>query len=316
MKKWMTVLLVILVLVAGWSACVVVSETDLVVITRFGGPTRVLTEAGLYFKAPAPIDRAVYFDRRLLTLDIPRRDDPPREFLTLDKKNIEVACYACWRITDPLQFMRTLGSRADAEAVLRDVVLSAGGKILASYPLGAMFAVNPEQMKLAEITDAIRGACEEQMEKAYGVDIVDVRLKRINLPDANRASVFERMRNERKRFASQYLNEGEKEAARIRAEAKTREQEILGKAYEEQKRIEGEAEARAYAIYAEAFGQDPQFYEFLRSLESYEKTLTQNTTLFIPADHPYLKGLVPWLPPPSASDDTRRLPPKTDSEGT
>ncbi|MCC7294127.1 MAG: protease modulator HflC [Phycisphaerales bacterium] len=316
MKKWVFLALLALALAAGYSSVVIVDETQMTVITRFGDPTRTLTDPGLYFKAPLPVDRALAVDKRLLVLDVPSREEAPREFLTLDKKNIEVSTYACWKVTDALQFMKTLTSRESAEAILRDAVLSACGKTLASHPLGEMFSITEGQMKLGDIQRTIHETCEAQLEKAYGIDIVDVRLKRINLPEANRSSVFERMRKERQRFASQYLNEGEEEAVRIRSQAKTKEQEILGQAYEEAKRIEAEAEAKAYAIYAEAYERDPEFYEFLRNMESLEKTLTQSTTLFLPADHPYLKGLTPWLalPKPIPTTDVTTPPPGTSGE--
>jgi len=271
-------------------------ETEFGVVTRMGSPTRELKSPGLYFKAPWPIDRVERMDRRLLLLDVPTREQPPREFFTRDKKNIEVAVFACWRVVEPLTFLKVLRSRDDAEDRLRDKLMGACGEMLAQHDLAEFFSTTPGQMKLPDITRSIHRSCQARIESAWGIELVDVQLKRINLPEANRSSVFERMRTERKRFASEYLNAGDKEASAIRNAAKTREQEILGEAYEQARGIEGQADAQAYAIWNAAFRQDPEFYEFLRRLESYEKTLTRNTTLFLPADHPYLRSLGTWKP--------------------
>ncbi|GMU38603.1 MAG: protease modulator HflC [Phycisphaerae bacterium] len=311
MKKLTALLVVLVAGAAGLSCAFTVHETELAVVTRFGKPTLQVSQAGLYFKAPTPIDRVTRIDRRLLVLDVPKFDEPPREFLTGDKKNIEVSAYACWKVKDPLLFLRTLGSREGAEAVLRDAVLSSCGKVLSEFRLDELFSTDPARMKLASITRTIHETCEKQLEDAYGLDIVDIRLKRINLPEANRSSVFERMRYERKKYSSAYLNEGESEAVRIRSAAATEEKQILGQAYEEVKRIEGDAEAKVQSIYAAAFGQDPEFYAFLRYLESYEKSLTQNVTLFVPGDHPYLRGLSPAIgAPPPASPAPQVTPPE------
>lgn len=299
MKRLAWIVVLALVALAVWSSLFTVDEAQFAVVTRFGDPRRTIREPGLYVKWPSPIDYAWYFDKRLLVCDMPRPEEPPKEFLTLDKKNVEVASYTAWRIKDPRRFLETIGTRRDAEAILNDIVISELGKTLARYELKGLLSIEPDDMKLPKIMDDIRQVVAAELAaEQYGaaVEIVDFRIKRLNFPDQNRNSVFERMRAERKRIATRYRSEGEKEAAAIRAEADRRSTEIMAQAYRQSQEIQGQADAEAARIYAAAYGQDPEFYEFLRTLESYEKSLKGDTTIFMPADSPYLKWLRPDAP--------------------
>jgi len=260
-------------------------------VLRFGRPVRTVAQPGLQAKLPWPIDRVVRFDTRLLVFDVPGPDEPPRELLTLDKKNIEVASYACWRVVDPLRFLQTVGDRAGAEAYLRDVVLSALGQELGRHDLSALISTDPADLRISEIAGSIRAACDEAATRECGVRIVDFRVKRINLPEQNRESVFERMRAERKQIATRYRSEGEQEASALRAEADRQKMEILAEAKRRTLEIQGEAEAEAARIYNQAYGKNRDFYEFLRTLSSYEKTLTDKTTILLPPNMDYLKLL-------------------------
>jgi membrane protease subunit HflC len=291
MKTLWTILIVVVALILIGTSFFTVDETESAVLLRFGDPVRTVTEPGLQLKLPWPVDRAVAFDRRLLVFDVPRRDEPPRELLTLDKKNIEVASYTCWRIADPLRFLETVRDRENAEAYLSDIVVSELGKLLGRHELRALISVDPADLRLAEITAAVRETCGAAASQECGVEMVDFRIKRINLPEQNRESVFERMRAERKQIATRYRSEGDQEASAIRADADQERLEILAAARREVLEIQGRAEAEAARIYNEAYAQDRSFYEFLRTLESYEKTLTSKTTLFLPQDMEYLKVL-------------------------
>lgn len=282
----------VVVVLTVWTVCFTVDETQYAIVTRFGDPVRVIEEPGFRVKWPAPIESVVYFDRRLLVLGIPGPDDPVREFLTEDKKNVEVSSYTCWRISDPLHYFKALGNRERAETMLGVIVASELGKVLGNYELSALLSTKVEELKLEPVMDEIREACVKMADREYGIKIVDFRIKRINFPKQNRNSVFERMRAERKRIATLYRSEGEEEATKIRARASKLCTETIAKASREAREIEGRAEAEATSIYAEAYGQDPEFYEFLRTLESYETSLTKDTTLVLPADSPYLKLLI------------------------
>ncbi|HUU86021.1 MAG TPA: protease modulator HflC [Phycisphaerae bacterium] len=286
-------LIVALVLLTVWSMLFSVDETQYAIVTRFGNPKNVIEQPGLNWKLPAPIETVVYFDNRLLVLDQPGPGEPPPEFLTLDKKNIEVACYTCWKIKNEqtLRFLETVGSRDGAEAALGDVVAAELGRVLGEHNLTSLLSINPDQMKIEQIMQEIRDTCDSQARQEYGIEVVDFKIKRINFPEQNRQSVFQRMRAERKRIATRYRSEGEEEAAKIRAQADKTRTEILAQAKRESQEITGTAEAQATRIYAEAFGQDTEFYEFLRTIESYEKSLTAGTTIILPADSPYLRLL-------------------------
>ncbi len=295
---WVVLFIVAFALVLD-STFFAIQETEYGIVTRFGDPRWVITEPGLRAKWPYPIESLVRLDKRLLCSDIPRPDEPPKEFLTKDKKNIEVAVYVSWRIRDPKVFLERIGtSREDAEARLGDIIVSELGKTLGCFELADLLSTEPGRIKLPEMTEQIRTTCGELVASEdkydYGVEIVDFRIKRINFPQQNRDSVFQRMRAERKRIATQYRSEGDKEATIIRAEAEKQKREILADAYRQAREIEGRAEAEATRIYAEAYQQDVEFYEFSRTLESYEKSLGAGTTLFLPADSPYLR----WLKAP------------------
>jgi len=288
-------LLMVLIAVAAvaWLSTLffAVGVTEDAVLLRFGSPVRVITTPGLQMKLPAPIDRAVRFDRRLLVFDVPGPDEPPREVLTRDKKNIEVASYTCWKIKDPLRFLQTVGNRDGAEAYLRDIVISELGQQLGRHDLSSLISVNPSDLHLGEISHDIRDACGAAAARECGVEIVDFRIKRINLPEQNRESVFERMRAERKQIATRYRSEGEQRASAIRADADRQRMEILADAKRQSLEIQGQAEAEAARIYNQAYGKNREFYEFLRTLSSYEKTLTDKTTILLPPGMDYLKLL-------------------------
>jgi membrane protease subunit HflC len=184
-----------------------------------------------------------------------------------------------------------VGTREGAEAYLRDVVVSELGQQLGRHDLSALISTDPGRLRLDAIAEGIRAACDEAAARECGVEIADFRIKRIHLPEQNRESVFERMRAERKQIATRYRSEGEQRASAIRAEADREKMEILAEAKRQALEIEGEAEAEAARVYNQAYGKNREFYEFLRTLESYEKTLTDKTTILLPPNMEYLKLL-------------------------
>ncbi|MFH1844699.1 MAG: protease modulator HflC [bacterium] len=291
MRKLSLIVLVLLALFVVGTSFFTVGTTEHAIVLRFGNPVRTIDEPGLKLKFFAPIDNVVRFDRRLQVFDIPTMDEPPRELLTLDKKNIEVSSYTCWRIADPLRFLETVTDQDGARAYLSDIVVSELGKQLGQHDLTALISINPDDLQLAAITESIREVCGASARQECGVEIVDFRIKRINLPEQNRESVFERMRAERKQIATRYRSEGEQRASVVRAEADRQRLEILAQARREALEIEGAGEAEAARIYNKAYAQDREFYEFLRTLESYEQTLTSKTTVLLPRDMEYLKTL-------------------------
>ncbi|UCG16473.1 MAG: protease modulator HflC [Phycisphaerales bacterium] len=295
-------ILVFAVVALVYACCYVVDETQYVIVTRFGDPVRTVMEPGLGFKWPWPVDSVVRFDNRLMMLEVPRAGEPDREYITLDVesgigKNVEVTAYACWRIKpDPgsvLAFLESVpgGDRAGAEDVLGDVVGAKLGDALGAHDFSALVSVEPDRRKWDGMLGSIRDACKAEVEGTYGIEIVDVKIQRLNFPDQNRLNVFKRMRAERDRIASRYRSEGKEKATGILAGANKQQEQILATAYMEAQRVRGHADAEAARIYAQAYGQDPDFYEFLRTLQSYEKTFDENTVLILSGDSAFLRLL-------------------------
>lgn len=281
--KFVVVFLCVL-LMAG--SVFVVTEGEQAVLVEFGRPVRVMTDPGIYLKWPGPIDRVRRFEKRLLLLSL-----PAGEYLTGDKKALVVEGYACWNIEVPKLFLETIGEPARAEQRIRDVVTSELGSMLGTYPFGNLFSTRSEEVKTDEILEKVLAAAGDLLRRDYGIRLADVRLTRINLPVQNEASVFERMRAERSRIANRYRSEGREEAQKIRAQAEREKQELLAEAYREAEIIRGEGEAKAAGIYGKAYGKDPEFYQFLRTLEAYQKSLKDKTTVILSTDSKFLNLL-------------------------
>ncbi len=261
-------------------------ETEIGIILRFGKPVRVLSEAGLHWKLPDPIQTKVLFDKRVLVYD-----PSASEFLTGDKKNIVVDMYLCWKIIDPLKFLQAVRDRTGAELRLEDIIGAEAGATFGNYPLTAFVSHNEGEMQLGRIMNLISEKCDQRARQQYGIQVIDVKMKRLNFPDENKPSVFARMWAERERIAKKYRSEGQERAAKIKAEAKKQKEIILSEAYREAEKIKGEGDAGAMRIYAQAFGKDPDFYKFLRTLQCYEKFLDEKTTIVLPGDMELLELL-------------------------
>jgi membrane protease subunit HflC len=257
----------------------VVDETQTAIVTQFGDPVSVIADAGLHWKVPQPIQAVRFFDKRLLVYD-----PKPIEFLTSDKKNVVVDAFVAWSVADPQRFLETVNDRVGAEVRMADIVASELGAALGTFPLHALISVNPEEMRVGAIMDTVTNGCRETAASNFGIEIAEVRMKRLAFPEQNKQSVFDRMRAERSRIAKRYRSEGEEEAIAIRAEADRERQEILAEAYREAEAIRGEGDAEAARVYAQAFNADPEFYKFTRTLQSYETFLDENTTIILSSD--------------------------------
>ncbi len=287
MKRRSVVLLiaVAVLIVAANLVFFVVDETEFAVVTQFGEPIRAVTTPGLQWKWPEPIQGVQFFNNRLLIYN------PEKiEFLTSDKKNIVVENYVAWRIADPILFLKSLREQSRAETRLADVVASELGTALGRQELSSLVTTESGAMRLPQVLDEVTRRSDAQTQK-YGMRVVDVRLKLLNFPEKNKVSVFSRMKSERERQARKYRSEGAEEAAKIRAEAEREQKVILSEAYMKAERLKGEGDAQAIKIYADAYGQDPRFYKFLRTLESYQKFMDEKTTLVLPANSDLLKYL-------------------------
>ncbi len=260
-----------------------VDETQFAVATQFGEPIRAITAPGLQWKLPEPIQSVQLFNKRILVYNSDKT-----EFLTADKKNIVVESYVAWHIADPILYLKSLQDQSRAEARLADVLYSELGTALGRQELTALVNTNPSAMKLPDVLVGVTQGLGAQLQK-YGIQVADVRVKSLNFPEANKQAVFSRMKAEREQQARKYRSEGAEEAAKIRAEADRQRDVLLAEAYAKAEKLKGEGDAEAIRIYADAYGQDPEFYQFLRTLEAYTKFIDDKTTIVLPPDSPLLK---------------------------
>lgn len=261
------------------ASCYIVDEREQVVVTEFGQPVRTVQTPGLHFKIPF-IQQLHTFEDRLLYSDA-----DPRQIYTQDKKNLIVDNFARWRIADPLKFLVSVQNVSYAQSRLDDIIFSAVREELGQRTLTEIVAESREDI-MKRVTDLSHDAA-----LALGIDIVDVRIKRADLPIENKANVFERMRAERTRQAKEYRAEGEEIATKIRAQTDLEVTTLTSEALQKSQLIRGEGDAEALRIYAEAFEKDPRFFEFWRTLEAYEKTLGQGTTVVMPPSSDFFRYL-------------------------
>ena len=280
MKKALSLLLPVIALV-GFSAIFIVDETEQVVILQLGKPVKTVTKPGLNFKLPFPIQEKITFDDRLLEYD-----SPPEEILSKDKKSLIVDNYVRWKIVDPLQFLKTVQAIPTAKSRMDDIVYSELRRELGTHDMVEIITENREQI-MDVITRESNSATLD-----YGISVVDVRIRRVDLPAENEASIYARMEAERKRQANKFRSEGEEEAQKIRAATDRDKTIILADAYKEAERIRGEGDAKAVQVYARSYSSDPKFYEFVRTLDAYKKVVDDKTTLVLPSDSKLFKLLL------------------------
>jgi membrane protease subunit HflC len=230
---------------------------------------------------------ATYFDKRVRVYN-PR----PSEFLTRDKKNLVIESYVAWRIQDPQRFVETVGDAVSAEMRLHDIVWSGLAASLGTHDLDSLISVSHEAAKTNQMLDNLSAATDRIALTQYGIQVIDVRIKRMNLPEQNKQSVYARMRAERERIARQYRAEGEEQALRIRADADRQKEEILSVAYRDAEKIKGEGDAESTRTYSQAYSRNPRFYKLMRTLESYKKIFDEKTTAILSSDSELLKVLM------------------------
>lgn len=272
--------IVLLVLVGVVSQSVfTVHQTQKALVLQLGDPLDTVYGPGLHFKLPF-IQNVVYFDARILDYDA-----RSTEAYTVDKKAIVLDNYARWRIADPLQFYRTMRTIPGAQARLDDVVYSQLRALVGGFNLSEVVSSHRAQI-MEEVTRKVA-----ELMRPFGVEVVDVRIKRTDLPAENQRAIFDRMRAERERQAKQYRSEGVEESTRIRSRADRQKAEILAQARKQAEIIRGEADAKAARVYAEAFGKSPDFFEFQRGLDALRTSLQENSRIVLSQDDPLLKPL-------------------------
>jgi membrane protease subunit HflC len=269
-RRWLGVLGAVALLVAVWNlALFTVPQWMQAMVVQLGEPVRVVREPGLYWKIPF-IQQVTYFDRRLLDYDASSKD-----ILTIDKQQLSVDNYSRWRIADPLQFYRTVRDERGAQSRLDDIVYSDLRETLGRHTLREIVSDKRDQL-MADVT-----ARSAEKAKVYGIEVVDVRIKRADLPEKNEQTVFGRMRSERERQAKKFRAEGDEEARKIRSESDKQVLILLADATQQAEVIRGEGDANATRIFAEAYGRDPDFYAFQRTLEAYRTALASGTTVIL-----------------------------------
>tara|TARA_Y100001970_G_scaffold86696_1_gene109349 strand:+ start:201 stop:1046 length:846 start_codon:yes stop_codon:yes gene_type:complete len=278
--KNLSLALIVVIALFTLSTIIIVDETEQIVILQFGKPIRTIKDPGLNWKLPAPFQTSNSFEKRLLEYDV-----PPEEILSRDKKSLIIDNYVRWRIVDPLLFLQTVKAVPTAKTRLDDIVYSELRQELGTHDMVEIITENREI-----IMDKVTDASNEETRK-YGIEVIDVRIRRVDLPRENEASIYARMEAERKRQANKFRSEGEEEAHKIRAATDRDKTVILADAYKQAQQIRGEGEARALDIYASSFSKSPDFYEYIRTLETYEKVIDSKTTLVLPIDSKLFKEL-------------------------
>jgi modulator of FtsH protease HflC len=258
---------------------VIVPEGRAVLITRFGRPLRAATRPGLHWKLPWPIDTAIPLDMR-------RRihETGQTEMLTRDKKNVIARMFVVWRIGDPLAFVQALGGESGADARLDTLMTNAEVGTLGEHDLSALVSTNPKDLQIDQIESELLAQIAPQARRDYGIDVDQVRIERLALPEVNVSAVFAQMRAERRQYSAQFRAEGERDAEDIKAAADLQAARIRAQGAEEAARIRGQSAARAAKIYADAHRTDPALYRFTRSLQSIDKLVTGGTTLILRTD--------------------------------
>ena len=256
-----------------------IGEWEQGMVVQFGNPKRIIQEPGLYFKLPG-IQNLVRFEKRVLTTDA-----RAAEYITLDKKRVLVDHVSRWRIQDPLQYYRSVRDQIRAVARLDDIIAARLRQEIATHNFLDLIREKREEI-MATVAKATR-----ETAKTFGIEVNDVRIKRLDLPDQVQASVFARMRAERERIAKRYRAEGEEQAQQLRAVADREREVILATAYETSEKLKGSGDAEATQIYANAFGKDAEFYAFTRRLQAYEKILSSDTTLVLNSNSELLEYL-------------------------
>lgn len=254
------------------STLYVVDQRQFAVVYALGEIKDVVSEPGLKFKAPAPLQNVVFLDRRIQTLDSP----DSRPIFTAEKKSLVMDWLIKWRITEPRQFIRNNGvDIRNAELRLSPIVQAALNEEVTRRTVTAVLSTERERVMrgvLARLADDA---------KNFGIEIVDVRIKRVDFSANITESVYRRMESERKRVANELRSTGAAEGEKIRADADRQREIIVAEAYRDAQKIKGEGDAKASAMYAEAFGRDPQFAQFYRSLEAYRTTFRSKSDVMV-----------------------------------
>lgn len=265
----------------------IVQEWEQGLILEFGKPVRIIQEPGLYAKYPF-IQELLVFEKRILAAEA-----RPAEYITLDKKRLTVDTVSRWLITDPLAFYQTVRNYSGAIARLNDIIFARVRQEIANHNFKDFIREERERI-MAQVTTGT-----EEQAKRFGIKVIDVRIRRVDLPEEVQNSVFARMKAERERIAKRYRAEGEEQAREIRANANKEREIILAEAYRKAETLRGVGDAEATRIYAKAYGQDQDFFSFIRHIDAYERIFASDTTLLLRPDSQLMRFFDTPFPGPS-----------------
>ena len=277
MKKFLIPLIVVLA-VTGYQSLFIVQEINQAIVLQFGDPKKIITKPGLNFKLPF-IQNVAYLDRRVLNLDT-----PPEDVIAADQKRLIVDAFARFRIVDPLKFYISVGNENVARSRLATIINSRIRGVLGTQNLATLLSIDRSK-HMATIQNDVNVEAQN-----FGITIVDVRIKRADLPQANSEAIFKRMQTEREREAKEFRAQGAEIAAKITSTADKEVTVILATANKQSEIMKGEGDGARNRIFANAFGRDPQFFAFYRAMQSYEKALIGgDTSLILSPDSDFFK---------------------------
>ncbi len=277
MRKILIPFIIVLAVVA-YQGVFVVQEINQAIVLQFGDPKKIITKPGLNFKIPF-IQNVAYLDRRVLNLDT-----PPEEVIAADQKRLIVDAFARFKIVDPLKFYISVGNERVARSRLATIINSRIRSVLGTQQLATLLSTD-RAVHMATIQNDVNTEAQN-----FGITIVDVRIKRADLPQANSEAIFKRMQTEREREAKEFRAQGAEMAAKITSTADKEVTVILANANKQSEIMKGEGDGQRNRIFAEAFGRDPQFFAFYRAMQSYEKALIGgDTSLILSPDSDFFK---------------------------
>ncbi len=287
-RRWLLVAAAVLglALLAAGLCTFSVEESQAAIVLELGRPVRVVQEAGLHPKLPAPLQSVVRVDLRLLLLA-----PPPAEYLTEDKKNLLVDALMAYRVVDPLRYLEAVAEREGAQLRLQEVLRSRVGAALGRHSLSQLVNLDASQLRTEEIHAQLTRECDALARSSFGIAVEEVLIQRIMFPPQNLGAVYRRMAAERERIAKRYLAEGEEQAMMLRSKAKLDAERLIAEARRDAQILVGKTDAEVSEIYGTSFGKDPEFYAFLKQLEVYEQALRENTTLVLDSSSPLFELL-------------------------
>ena len=271
MNRRILAVVAVVLIVAGifaMSSLFIVDQTEEALVLQFGQPRRVIREPGLEVKRPF-IENVIFYDNRLLDFE-----PPPEEVIVSDQKRLVVDTYTRYRITDPLLFYQTVSTEAAVRARLNAMVSGSLRRVLGNVTLSALLS-HQRSAIMAQIRDEVSA-----QGKSFGINVIDVRIRRADLPEENSQAIFARMKSEREQQAAQYRGEGAEAAQTVRANAERERTVILAEAQRDAQKVRGDGDAQSIKTYADAFGQDKEFFAFYRSMQAYRDALSGRDDVF------------------------------------